>query len=123
MPRLLFSLQSPLGGLLFSYAAATVITGMAILGAWVYKVSHDYPLARSHVGANSPRSGRHGSHPAEAGVRRPDHRHGRLPLGRSATTPRRPAVPLGRKYALASGLMEITYQTRGESHPPGPLHL
>ena len=31
----LFSIHSPLGGWLFSYAAATVITGMAILGAWV----------------------------------------------------------------------------------------
>ena len=33
------------------------------------------------------------------------------------------AVPLGRKYDLASGLMEITYQTRGEGHPPRALHL
>ena len=37
----LSGVPSSLGGWLFSYAAATVIMGMAILGAWVYKVSHD----------------------------------------------------------------------------------
>ena len=41
----LSTIPSSLGGWLFSYAAATVITGMAILGAWVYKVSHDDRLA------------------------------------------------------------------------------
>jgi hypothetical protein len=35
-----FSLSSPLGGWLISYAVATVITAAAILGAWVYKVSN-----------------------------------------------------------------------------------
>ena len=37
-PPLFSTLFAP-GGWLFSYAAATVITGMAILGAWAYKVS------------------------------------------------------------------------------------
>ncbi len=34
------------GGWLFSYAAATVIMGVAILGSWMHKVSHDYQLAK-----------------------------------------------------------------------------
>ncbi len=50
----LFTIHSPLGAWLFSYAAATVITGMAILGAWVYKVSHDYQLAASLPAAVRP---------------------------------------------------------------------
>ena len=55
LPSPLFSLGRPLGGWLFSYAAATVITGMAILGAWAYKVSHDYQLAAAVVDVRRPR--------------------------------------------------------------------
>ena len=46
LPLSAVTLRSSVGGWLFSYAAATVITGMAILGAWVYKVSHDYQVRR-----------------------------------------------------------------------------
>ena len=41
--------------------------------------------------------------PAKPETGRPDHGHGRLPLGRSARRARPRAVPLGGKYALASG--------------------
>ena len=44
-----FSFPSSVGGWLFSYAAATVITGMAILGAWAYKVSHDDQLVTTPI--------------------------------------------------------------------------
>ena len=114
---------SSLGGWLFSYAAATVITGMAILGAWVYKVSHDCRIAtvRNSRGLTAPgRASCSGDvTPAEepslsAGSRARPIAAGPIPK----TAPRSAAVPLGRKYALASGLMEITYQTRGQGHPP-----
>ena len=108
------------GGWLFSYAAATVITGMAILGAWVYTVSHDYQIAALHNSREpSARPARRG-HPAEGRVRRPDHGHGRLPLGRSDPSPRGAAVPLGGKYALSSGLVEIAYQTGAKVILQGP---
>ena len=43
------------GSWAFSYAAATVITGMAILGAWAYKVSHDSQFAtRRTAGGQQP---------------------------------------------------------------------
>ena len=47
--------------------------------------------------------------------------HGRLPVGRSGDGGfQRRQVPLGRKYALASGLMEITYDTGAKVILQGP---
>ena len=40
-----------------------------------------------------------------------------------ANRSRPPGRPLGPQVRLASGLMEIAYDYRGESHPPRPLHL
>ncbi len=111
------SLGSSLGGWLFSYAAATVITGMAILGAWVYKVSHDYHPA----GAPSPMIAECQPDPKPADVGRitgvadcrwsnPD----AAPPYPSA------AVPLGHKYDLLSGLMEISYTTGAKVILQGP---
>ncbi len=110
-----FTLHSPLGGWLLSYTAATVITGMAILGAWLYKVSHDYQLA-------SP------SRPATAIVAERETQPelvGRI-TGMADCCSADPqdtpsaAVPLGRKYALNSGLMEITYQSGAKVILQGP---
>ena len=42
---LLSTLFAP-GGWLFSYAAATVITGVMLLVLWAWKVSHDYAACR-----------------------------------------------------------------------------
>ena len=37
-------LSSPfVGGPVFSYMVATLILGVMLLGAWAYKVTHDYP--------------------------------------------------------------------------------
>ena len=72
--------------------------------------------------------------------RRPDHRPGRLPLGAVGSGsghgqgsvvqipgPQNPQSPIPRfpvaKYALTSGFMEITYDTRGEGHPARALHI
>ena len=111
------------GGWLFSYAAATVITGMAILGAWVYKVSLGGGMGVSPgpVATDQPRA--IVARQTGEGACRPDHGHGRLPLGRSARRPAGAAVPLGRKYDLASGLMEITYQSGAKVILQGPCTL
>ena len=105
------------GGWLFSYAAATVITGMAILGAWAYKVSHDYRARRDSrpptpvPQSPEPKPEYVGRITGMADCRWAD------PGRRSR---RRHAVPLGRRYALASGLMEITYTTGAKVILQGP---
>ena len=67
---------------------------------------------------------------ASHGVCRPDHRHGRLPVGSEPETEdqvriRNPKslVSLGDKFALASGLMEITYDTGAKVILQGPVHV
>jgi hypothetical protein len=74
----LFTTHSDLGGWLLSYAVATLLTGVALLGAWAYKVSHDYQLATIEKNSRGLRGRR-----CDAEGRRSDHGHGRLPLGRS----------------------------------------
>ena len=125
----LFTIHSSLGGWLFSYAAATVIMGMAILGAWAYKVSHDYGPDAAAVADNSRGLTAPGGRAGEASHGRSRNSSAGSPAWPIAAGPIRrtlrptPAVPLGRKYALASGLMEITYTDRGQGHPPRALHL
>ncbi len=85
--------HSDLVGWLLSYAAATVIVGTAILGAWVYKVSLGGGTGILPV--QIVNTGKMPVPPAGARVRRPDHGHGRLPPGRSTRCParRRPLGP------------------------------
>ncbi len=119
----LFTIHSQLGGWLFSYAAATVLMGMAILGAWAYKVSLDYQLAtvpnsRGLTGAGGrdagevtpPQPALVGRITGTADCRWADTDDARLG----------PAVPLGRKFALASGLLEIAYDSGAKVILQGP---
>jgi hypothetical protein len=76
LPSPFFPLSSSLSDWLLSYAAATVIVGAAILGAWAYKVSLEagtdiLPVQVADTGK-------------VPGTCRPDYRRGRLPLGRRA---------------------------------------
>ncbi len=121
-PPLWSTLFAP-GGWAFSYAAATVIMGMAILGAWVYKVSNSSSRGLSapgslaaavetSPGADSPRPAKPelvGHITGTAGCRWADPQDA-PPV----------AVPLGRKYQLASGLLEITYQSGAKVILEGP---
>ena len=100
--------------------------GVAILGAWAYKVSLDSRVR--HSADNSRGLTAPGRRPPESASPPRPESVGRITGTadcRWADPQDAPpaAVPLGRKYDLASGLMEITYQTRGESHPPRALHL
>ncbi len=118
-PAPLFSTLLSPGGWLFSYAAATVITGMAILGAWVYKVSVGGGMQGSPVPvvtANQPPS-----LPAKPERELVGQITGTADC-RWADPQEVPsaAVPLGRKYELASGLVEIAYKTGAKVILQGP---
>ncbi len=107
-----FTFDSFVGSPLFSYMAATVIMGVGLLVFWAWKVSlHDevatYPRAEpSPVVREMEPVGRISG---MADCRWAD----------SQDAPSA-AVPLGRKYELASGLVEITYQTGAKVILQGP---
>jgi hypothetical protein len=100
------------GGPLFSYAAATVITGMLVLGTWMYKVSlhGEVSLAKPAPASEHlpPQPVLVGRITATAECRWAD--------GQEAPS----AVPLGRTYELASGLVEIRYDTGATVILQGP---
>ncbi len=115
----LSTIGSSLGGWLLSYAVATVLTGAAILGAWFYKVSHDYAIngpwspsmaVIQHEKQPEPKPQTVGRISALADCRWAD--TGPAPAGS--------AIPLGGKYALASGLMEIAYDSGAKVILQGP---
>ncbi len=114
-PAPFFSLPSSVGGWLFSYAAATVLMGAAILGAWLYKVSLDSEIARDQP----PLAQRASAEPKPEYAGRISGTadcHWADPQNAPHTT----AVPLGDKYVLNSGLMEITYRTGARVILEGP---
>ncbi len=125
IPPIIIDTSSPLsapaafpftvGGWLFSYAAATVITGMAILGAWLYKVSLDYQLAgtprpSSAVARQDEQPGLVGRITGMVDCQWTDPQS--APVGRN--------VALGQAYSLSSGLMEICYNTGAKVILQGP---
>ncbi len=106
------------GSWAFSYMVATVIMGVAILGFWAYEITH-----HQHI-AEAPSQ----SVPSDA---RPEMGCGRRITGRGdvkwSDDPRflpplssRAYVPLGRKYILSSGLLEITYDSGAKVILQGP---
>jgi hypothetical protein len=111
----------PMGGFAFSYAAALVIVGIGLLIGWAYQVSTPRPDQRESVYAKPP------VRPTEV---RPD--SDMVFVARvtdmvecrwadpSTGTIVFAHVPLNRKYALASGLMEITYNTGAKVILQGP---
>ncbi len=116
---------SLVGSWLFSYGVATLLMGVAVLISWVWKVSHDYSLdiaknsreltapGDSLSGAVSPRLDEPqyvGRISGTAGCRWADPR----------TAPGNETIPLGRKYELASGLLEISYQSGAKVILQGP---
>ena len=126
IPPIILDLSPPLslspllvGGFLFSYTMSALIVGIALLIGWTWRSPH-----RQQVAGKPRRREVSGERDACAGgaVGRPDHRHGRLPVGRSRHGHGGPGdrVPLGRKYALASGYMEITYDTGAKVILQGP---
>ncbi len=115
-PRL-FSMAPLVGGWLFSYAAATVIMGAAILGAWVHKVSDDDALAASPRHSAAPVHGDIVPTPELVG-----HITGRRDCTCSDPHPFAAGMPvaLGRTCDLTSGLLEISYDSGAKVILQGP---
>ncbi len=114
-PPRFFTLLAP-GGWLFSYAAATVLVGVAILGAWMHRVSLDYELAKdlpppapSVPRDFEPKPELVGQITGTADCRWANRRHAPAI-----------AVAMGGKYALGSGLVEIAYNTGAKVILEGP---
>ena len=110
-------LSSPfVGGPVFSYMVATLIVGMMLLGAWAYKISHvqqqivqqDTPANRSN---DTPEWIIGGRITGMAACQWSDP---------STQTYLGASFPLGRRFALASGLLEITYNTGARVILQGP---
>ncbi|MBN1393684.1 MAG: NPCBM/NEW2 domain-containing protein [Pirellulales bacterium] len=108
-----------IGGPVFSYMVASVVLCLMLLGAWAYKISH---VRDQHYAADSRNSTTSG----------PLDRRQLVFVGRitgmkdcrwadpNTHTYIGASAPLGREYALASGLMEITYKSGAKVILEGP---
>jgi hypothetical protein len=119
----LLSLSSPLGSFLFSYAAATLIVGVGILIAWMCHVSEPRLSQQGVAVAPSapvPRPGAPGQPEREivSVARVTDMVDIEWADARLAPSTQR--IRLGEKFALALGLMEITYDTGAKVVLQGP---
>jgi hypothetical protein len=118
----LLTLNSTVGSFLFSYAAATVIVSVGILIAWTCHVS-DPQAGRSAIVYPSPRPNAHRPH--DLPQREVISVAGVTEMIDCTWTDRTQApsvqrIVLGTKFALASGLMEITYDTGAKVVLQGP---
>ena len=94
------------GGPVFSYMVASIVLCVMLLSAWAYKITHD----ADHI-VGPPQSPNY-IHDSEfvsvgqvTGMRDCAWKDGNTATIIGAS------VPLGRKYSLSAGLMEITYQS------------
>jgi len=114
----LFSLDSPLGSFVFSYSVAAVLLGLGMLIGSVTYVTHYSPqIAETGLGLEEKQSPERSTRPVYVGlitgavdVKWADPE--KAPLTAYAV--------LGRQYDLASGLMEITYDTGAKVILQGP---
>ncbi len=111
----------PFGSFVFSYAAAVVIVGVGLLIGWVYQVSIPRPDQREsiQVTQHSRTAGLH-SEPKPVFVGRVTDMVECQWAERTRGTFDYTYVPLGRKYALLSGLMEISYDSGAKVILQGP---
>jgi hypothetical protein len=123
-PASLLSLGTPLGSFVFSYAAATVIVGIGILIAWMCHVSEPQSN-RLNVAANrrlptvrQPSAPQDRDREVVSVARVTDMVECTWTDAKQAPSIQR--ILLGDKFALASGLMEITYDTGAKVILQGP---
>ncbi len=105
------------GSWAFSYMVATVIMGVAILGFWAYKITHHQHIAEA-PSQSVPSDARQemvfvGRITGMVDVKWSDDPRYLPPPGYAH-------VPLGRKYILDSGLLEITYDSGAKVILEGP---
>jgi hypothetical protein len=128
----LFALRSPVGSFLFSYTVAALILGLAILVGWTWKTSRDQQITHlvpSHVAGGVP------ARTSKAVARITGTVDCQWSMvsgqwsaaGRSETLDpgfqipnQEVLIPLGAKYKVTSGLMEITYQSGAKVILQGP---
>ncbi len=105
------------GSWAFSYTVATVIMGVMLLGFWAIKVTHHQHIAeapsQSVPSDAMPEMVFVGRITGMVDVKWSDDPRYSPPMGFAH-------VPLGRKYILDSGLMEITYDTGAKVILQGP---
>ncbi len=105
------------GSWAFSYMVATVITGVMLLGFWAYKITHHQHIAEApsqSVPSDAvPEMVFVGRITGMVDVKWSDDEDFLPPLGYAY-------VPLGRKYKLDSGLMQITYDSGAKVILQGP---
>ena len=104
------------GGPVFSYMVATLIVGVMLLSAWAYKVTH----IRQEVVFGPSRAGTLQESPELVFVGRVTGMTDCRWSDPSTETYIGSSVPLGRKYALSAGLMEITYNSGARVILDGP---
>ncbi len=105
------------GGIVLSYAVSAMLVGLALLGAWAYRTSPHYrSLAISPNGA----SVKDGTAPQQVYVGRVTGMKDCRWADPETIAYLGSAVPLGRKYALSAGLMEVTYDTGAKVILEGP---
>ncbi|MGA7702214.1 MAG: hypothetical protein WCB27_21680 [Thermoguttaceae bacterium] len=111
----------PFGSFVFSYAAAVVIVGIGLLIGWAYQVSTPRPDWRESVHlAPQPRPADLRPEPKPVFVGRVTDMVECRWADPKRGTVNYAYVPLGGKYALASGLMEITYDSGAKVILQGP---
>ena len=113
----LLSPQPSLGRWAFSYVVATMILGTALLAAWTYRISHHVDLARDRSATLSIKEN---TSPQMAFVGRITGAVDCRWADPKTEVSERDDVPLGCKYDLVSGFLEITYGTGAKIILQGP---
>ena len=116
------------GGILFSYLVAALIVGTGMLIAAAWKLPRDVEIARQSVPRpqtparpSHRRSSLSAASPAWSIANGNQGSGNRQELARSQVPRPQSLVSLGDKFALASGLMEITYDTGAKVILQGPV--
>jgi hypothetical protein len=114
---------SPLGGFVFSYAVAAVTVAIGLLIGWTYQVAvSQNPISRENVTKATPTTTPTPSTKASdmAFVGQITGMFDCQWADASTAAIDRAYVPLNRRYALASGLMEISYDSGAKVILQGP---
>jgi hypothetical protein len=115
-----FSLNAPVGGMLFSYAVSALLVCVGMLFGWMMTITEPKSIVRNNVpvfkdsGPPLPKMVFVGRITGLVDCTFSGDRDILPPPSNSAH------VPLGRKYKLDSGLMEITYDTGAKVILQGP---
>jgi hypothetical protein len=111
----LFTLQSSVGGFLFSYTMAALILGLVLLVGWTWKIHYDRQIVRDAPRrvptADVSESSLVGRITGTADCRWADS---------TANASQHDSVSLGREYALLAGFLEITYDSGAKVILQGP---